>query len=546
MKLRTFLAMALIALCTVSCSDDDEMVELDNQTEVSTQVAGSYTGVFQQLFGGKPSGFFDGTIKIEAQKDGKVTVLFPKQDSDSKMSMRAFTLTDVEVKSISASEFTFEHEAFTVDAGGIDYASKGLKGTLKNGVLTFDYDIKPGEMPMSINMTFTNDKNGMFAAKVVGSYDGATLLSVMKSASGAYLGAIEINAQEDGKFTIVTPEVGEGMMGMPALTIKDVVIKSTGANEYSIEHEKFTLNDKFVFTNGLNGTLKDSKLSLEYSIKPGEMPFPIEFIFTMDKNVMELAPLSKEYDGTPSMTVGKDITTGEGKVTLTAQANGKMQLTFPAVGKAPMGLQKFNLKDVEIKSVGENEYTLTHAPFTVTVTKEDKTKIDYVNEKGLTGTLKDGQLTLDFDITPGEMPFPIACHFGKKEVTEGPAAKVAGEYKGKFAMSMNGEAQGDFDGNIKVVATEAGKATVTVGELNPFGSMKIPAINLEDVEVEAVSETEYTLKHDAFTITLAEGKDCVNQKGLKGSVKDGVLTMEFDIKYGVMPHVLDLKFISAK
>ena len=94
------------------------------------------------------------------------------------------------------------------------------------------------------------------------------------------------------------------------------------------------------------------------------------------------------------------------------QADGKATVVLPGTvfqmgpGRE-MKLSDVTLKDVEVISNGENNgYTLKHAAFSQ---KVDGT--NYTNNIGLTGTIKDNKLTVDYDLQPGAMPMAIVFKF---------------------------------------------------------------------------------------------------------------------------------------
>ncbi len=293
MKLRNFLAMALVALCTVSCSDDDEVLdEFVKPTEnIAAQVAGSYEGGNIMIVGGQPTGVVKGSVEITAQENGKVTVVLPEAGM-GKMKLAAITLEDVEVKSVADKEFSLEHAAFEFTVDGTKYVNaKGLKGSVKDGKLTLAYDIKPGGMPFPILFNFTTDQNEILVGQVARSYKGATEMFMGGESSGSFDAEVKIEAQEDGKFTIMLPEaaVMNGKMTLPAVSVKDAEIKAVAnaEGEFTVEVAAFTVEledgKKCVNKKGLKGAIKNGALTLEYDLQVGKMPFAIDFKFASKK-----------------------------------------------------------------------------------------------------------------------------------------------------------------------------------------------------------------------------------------------------------------------
>lgn len=283
--------MALIAFCAVSCSDDDDLNEIETPAEnAAAKVVGSYEGGNIMLVGGKSSGVIIGTVKIEAQKDGKATVVLPGASvMGGAMQLQPITLNDVKVTSVSASEYNLEYEAFSVVIGNTKYTNtKGLKGSVKDGKLTLAYDLKPGNMPFPIEFNFTMDEKTILNAQVAGAFKGATEMFMGGESSGSFEATVKIETQENGKFTVILPEapVMGGKMKLPMVTVKDVeatavkddVTLKVAAFVVETEDGKKCINKK-----GMTGSIKNGALTLEYDLQVGNMPFPIDFKFTTAK-----------------------------------------------------------------------------------------------------------------------------------------------------------------------------------------------------------------------------------------------------------------------
>ena len=119
------------------------------------------------------------------------------------------------------------------------------------------------------------------------------------------------------------------------------------------------------------------------------------------------------YAGENAVSVGKvsmDPYTASFKIE--GQADGKATVLLPGTvfkmgPNREMKLPDITLKDVEVIFNGDNNgYTLKHAAF---VQKVDDTS--YTNNIGLTGTIKDNKITVDYDLQPGAMPMAIVFKF---------------------------------------------------------------------------------------------------------------------------------------
>ena len=158
MKLKNFLLMALMALFVTSCSDDDEVVNY------GTEIAGTYAGENSISVGGMPMDPYKASMKVEAQPNGKVTLVLPgtvfQMGPNREMKLSDVTLKDVEVVPATGTNgFVLTHAAFTQEIDGMTYTNNiGVNGTIKDNKLVVDYDIQPGAMPMAIVCKFTGAK----------------------------------------------------------------------------------------------------------------------------------------------------------------------------------------------------------------------------------------------------------------------------------------------------------------------------------------------------------------------------------------------------
>ena len=146
MKVLNFLAVIAIALCMVSCNDDDEQGP-------KMSIAGDYEGATVMTVGSAMDPI-DGVVTIKIDSDSKATLVLPEAKMSPKMSIPEITLHNVSYVKGADGSYTLKLDAFNLDVNGTNYVSKGLNGVVKNNNLTLNYDFKPGEMPMSINIEF--------------------------------------------------------------------------------------------------------------------------------------------------------------------------------------------------------------------------------------------------------------------------------------------------------------------------------------------------------------------------------------------------------
>ncbi len=133
-----------------------------------------------------------------------------------------------------------------------------------------------------------NKDNEGAAAAVAGTYHGTLAAKVMTvdcSFDGEYDLVIRSEKESDDA-TVVLPACTFTMPGNPnpqtihELTVSGVdVEKATGA--YLLEDDDFNLTVEGVAYSGrLEGTVKGSDVTLNYTVTPGKMPMPINFTFT--------------------------------------------------------------------------------------------------------------------------------------------------------------------------------------------------------------------------------------------------------------------------
>jgi len=119
---------------------------------------------------------------------------------------------------------------------------------------------------------------------VVGLYDGELTYSVSGTPFDTTDCQVRLTKEGDNTVSVVLPSVGEGMFGIPEITLSGVVINTTDNVVFNIEETE--INTTIGTTNyvgQLEGVVNGSKLTLDYSLTPGAMPMSIDFIFVGEK-----------------------------------------------------------------------------------------------------------------------------------------------------------------------------------------------------------------------------------------------------------------------
>ena len=150
-KVLNFIAVIAVALCIVSCGDD-------NEEGGKAPFAGDYAGTIVMSVGESIMDPIDGIVTLTVDSDDKVTIVLPEAKMNPKMSIPSITLKNVQYVKAADGSYNLKLDAFNIDVNGTNYVSKGLNGTVRGNVLTLNYDFQPGAMPMSINIEFMGNK----------------------------------------------------------------------------------------------------------------------------------------------------------------------------------------------------------------------------------------------------------------------------------------------------------------------------------------------------------------------------------------------------
>ncbi len=118
------------------------------------------------------------------------------------------------------------------------------------------------------------------AKEVEGNYDGTVVMAVSGATMGTFEATVNVKSTSDDEVTVTLPAMGEGHMGMPELAITGVSVDKDGS-AYTLKKGEFTMTvGETPYTGTLDGTVKDSKLNFNCSVKPGAMPMAVDLVFT--------------------------------------------------------------------------------------------------------------------------------------------------------------------------------------------------------------------------------------------------------------------------
>ena len=280
MKLKNFLAMMAIALCAVACSDDDEKTE---DVNLAQEVAGTYNGYTSAAFTYSPTPTVTPkeTVKVTDKGDSKVDITL------TSATWGEYKLTDVPV-TLSGSTYSMSGSG-NVTIGGYNGGGSSeypfeLKGTIDAAKEEVSFVVTLNIMG-GTTITFT-EGDAPVAAVLAGTYNGNLELSVAGSSQGDPVeSSVKMEAAEDGSLTMTLA----GFAAMGGMQLGDIVITGVEAttDDYSSYALSGTVNADVAMgqasikvTGEVEGTVKDGKADITFTLTPGAMPMAITAKFT--------------------------------------------------------------------------------------------------------------------------------------------------------------------------------------------------------------------------------------------------------------------------
>ena len=161
MKLKTILMMAIVALCSVACSDDDDVMP------IADSVVGTYNGTLDMSVSGKNVGSSDLSIVLTKTSDETVKLAIVNEEnatggmSISRIEIDGITVTDTGNSTYTLSKVVPETGFTATDTGSANqtvWTFKSFSGSVKGGKLDLNMVGQPGAMPMPITMEFAGSK----------------------------------------------------------------------------------------------------------------------------------------------------------------------------------------------------------------------------------------------------------------------------------------------------------------------------------------------------------------------------------------------------
>lgn len=123
------------------------------------------------------------------------------------------------------------------------------------------------------------------AQEVAGIYNGTLSLSVSGNDQGTSDSQVKITAEEGGTVQVLlVGGAGEGMMSLPDIAIPGIKVHTSDNVTYILPESAVDVTVGSVkYTGSLQGTIKDEKADLIFTLKLGAMPMAITATFVGTK-----------------------------------------------------------------------------------------------------------------------------------------------------------------------------------------------------------------------------------------------------------------------
>lgn len=272
MKLKFSLIMMAAVLFMAACSSDD-----DPTTTPDQDVADTYNGytVAEFKYTAIPMTTPDETVSIVANENGKSTVSF------SSTTWGKFTISDA-IVSLKNDTYTVTGSGKTVM--GMDAASQKEYDCTVEGTISKDkkavsivFNVPSVMGGLKVSFILGDAPANMIIASV---YEGNLALSVAGSGQGTYDSKVTIKSQENEKAEVLLAGFGEGAMAFQDMTIADVEVAAETDGSYTLTGTIDTTSGTTKVTGSLEGTIKEGKANITFTMKPGAMPMDITAVFT--------------------------------------------------------------------------------------------------------------------------------------------------------------------------------------------------------------------------------------------------------------------------
>ena len=124
------------------------------------------------------------------------------------------------------------------------------------------------------------------------------------------------------------------------------------------------------------------------------------------------------------------------------------------------------------------------------------------------------------------------------------AEEVADSYTSTLTITVMDETSTYEEANLVIDVVNDTKLKITLPACGE-GAMALPALEIPEVEVNKESDGTYTFAIDSYAGTTTVNEVEKNYTvTLAGTLKDGVLTVNYNLQYGKMPMAMIGQFIA--
>lgn len=161
MKIKTILMMAIVVLCSVACSEDDDVMP------VADSVVGTYNGTLDMTVAGNSAGSSELSVVITKTSDTTVSMAIVNDETATGgMSISRVEIDGITVTDTGNSTYTLSKDVLgegftatdTASANQTVWTFKSFSGSVEGGTLGLNMVGQPGAMPMPITMVFAGSK----------------------------------------------------------------------------------------------------------------------------------------------------------------------------------------------------------------------------------------------------------------------------------------------------------------------------------------------------------------------------------------------------
>lgn len=268
--------------------------------------------------------------------------------------------------------------------------------------------------PIEPNNNGGNKKETVdFAKTIAGSYTNKLSMTVMQQESLYKNATVTLDRVDSTHVDITLPACGSGQMALPALKVEKVeVTDNSGEYKFAVENYNGSVSvngEQKNYTVTLSGAYKDGGVTLDYTLQYGKMPMAMIAKFDSKATLTAAEAVADSYTSNLSITVMDETSTYEdANLVIDAVGETKVKITLPACGEGAMALPALEIPEVPVSTESDGTYTFAIDSYAGTTTVNEVEKNYTVTLKG---TLKDGVLTVNYNLQYGKMPMAMIGQF---------------------------------------------------------------------------------------------------------------------------------------